>query len=710
MLGFLKSRKGAHRGVDRSVATHLQLRLPAEEIGAHAAALEKALGDPRLQSICSADIVVGARPLSEALQDVLRAVLRSLPRVKTVEVVRAGAHSDDPLETALALSQLAKERGATLTMGFVLDAEADAFEALAKRENSLSPVFKASQALRMKGVPVRWWVPVRPELAHRLEALFSLAKDEWVDAVLVPSWCLPAGAYQEVRSLTEDEHLFVKDFVIYRLLEEDAPNTAPERLAYYQWLRDALDGAGPRRPAGARPVATVVIDAETPPHVALENRPTLGDLAAVAAGPERKSSFETLSAKARDIGEVVIDGDRALLKWARGQGEGGIAAPSAPPLAPGTKLPRIVVIGAYGGEHIGDMAILGGVLLRCHERFGTTDAVLMSQRADHTERLVKNLELPVCLTVEPYEHENIKAAIRTADGVVYAGGPLMDLPKQLVRHLYAASQAHAERKPLILEGIGAGPFTRMPSEWIGRRLTTMASRISVRTGTDAEQGIMQGLHPEIGRDPAFDYLASRPANLTRITESDRADVERLLVGTEGKLIIGINLRPIREMFTADTPAAKRAEYTQFVVQRFEERLAEAMIAFSKQSATKPCYIYYSMNSIQFGSPDLRSAYRVQRHLRNAVDFRVWQADPGIDGVVALLRRLDLAIAMRFHANIFALSQGLSVVGIDYRPGKRDKVDALHRDRGTIENVRRIDDMSTEWLVQRLTALAAARSA
>jgi len=706
MLGFLSSRK-SRPGVDRSVATHLQVRLSEVGAEAHATALEKVLGDPRLQNILSADIVLESAEVPGALQDVLRAVLRSLPRAKSVEIVTRGAAEKYPLAAMLELHRVARERGASLTLGFVIDEDADAFEALGKRENSISRVFKASLALRTKGVKIRWWVPARAELAHRLEAIFSLAKDEWVDAVLVPTWCLPAPGGASA-PLSEDDLLFIQDFIIYRLLEEEGATTAPERVAYYQWLKNALDGAGPRRPAGVRPVATVALSPDSAPQVLLENRPTLGDLASVGTAPDRKSAFTSLSDKFSDIGEVVVDGDRALLKWARSQG--GVAAPSAPPLSPETKLRRIVVIGAYGGEHIGDMAILGGVLLRCHERFGTTDAVLMSQRADHTRRLVKNLDLPLSLTVEPYEHDQIKAAVSLADGVVYAGGPLMDLPKQLVLHLYTASQAQAEGKPLVLEGIGAGPFTRMPSEWIGRRLTTMASRISVRTGTDAEQTIMQGLNPEVGHDPAFDYLASRPEQLTRISEGEQADIERLLEDTQDKLLIGINLRPIREMFTAGAPdAAKRAEYTHFVVQRFEERLAEAMIQFSKVSDKKPCYIYYSMNSIQFGSPDLRSAYRVKRHCRNAVDFRVWQADPGIDGVVALLRRLDLAIAMRFHANIFALSQGLGVVGIDYRPGKRDKVDALHRDRGTIENVRRIDNMSTEWLVQRLTELAARRS-
>ena len=88
-----------------------------------------------------------------------------------------------------------------------------------------------------------------------------------------------------------------------------------------------------------------------------------------------------------------------------------------------------------------------------------------------------------------------------------------------------------------------------------------------------------------------------------------------------------------------------------------------------------------MNAIQFGMSDLRSAYRIQRRLSGTVDFRVWEGDASIDGVVGLLRRLDIVIAMRFHAAIYALAHTRRVIGIDYRIGKKDKVGALLDDLG-----------------------------
>jgi polysaccharide pyruvyl transferase WcaK-like protein len=130
-----------------------------------------------------------------------------------------------------------------------------------------------------------------------------------------------------------------------------------------------------------------------------------------------------------------------------------------------------------------------------------------------------------------------------------------------------------------------------------------------------------------------------------------------------------------------------------------------MADFHEASAAPPVFVFFPMNAIQFGSSDLRSAYRLRRLLGSGIDMRVWEGDPGIDGVFSLLRRVDLVISMRFHATIYALAAGCRVIGIDYRIGKRDKVAALLGDFGMSENCSRIDEMTSDWLFGRLSRLA-----
>jgi polysaccharide pyruvyl transferase WcaK-like protein len=404
------------------------------------------------------------------------------------------------------------------------------------------------------------------------------------------------------------------------------------------------------------------------------------------------------------VAEVLCEGTRALAQWA--------GAMAAKLFRRDTRLPQdkrlrsVMIIGAYGGEHIGDIAILGGVLFRVHRRYGTTRAIVMSQRPNHTRHLVSMLDTPVDLSVEISEQSRARDLMSQVDGVVYAGGPLMDLPKQLVRHLYAVSLARRAGKPFVAEGIGAGPFLLWPSEWTARRIVRMAERISVRTTDDAKVRLVSDLSPEVGRDPAFDYLETRGRPLTRIADADRRWVERLFEEIDGRLAIGVNLRPIRPVYTVGVPAAQRVERTRLAEAQFEQQLAEGMQRFTEAAARPPCFVFYPMNSIQFGECDLRSAYRVKRLLGSRVDFRIWQADASLDGVIALLRRLDAAISMRFHATIFALSQGCPTIGIDYRVGKRDKVAALLGDFGQSANCGRVDEVTSGWLCERLSSIVA----
>ena len=628
--------------------------------------------------------------------------LRELSGVRSVS-----ACADAAVVTAalVDLRDRCRRRALPFTVEFTLDDDADACAALGRPATTLRPILDQSRALRVKGVGVRWRVPLLPPLVYRLEALFSLARDEGIDPVLVP----PAAPRED---LTADQRRFAADFIADRLLDEERRLLPPDRAGLYEAMLDVLEHRLAHLPRAVPRTAVMHAGAAGQPWtLTREGWPAGGD-ASPAAGAQGRGAAAARTERggsgAAEVAGVLAEGGRAVLAWGTTQLLRVLGTTPARTMP--DRLPRVLVIGAYGGDHIGDAAILGGVLLRMHRRYGTSAAILVSQRPAHSARLAAMLDTPVAVSVEEYRQATVPALLAQVDGVVFAGGPLMDLPKQLVKHLYAVSLARRAGKPFIVEGVGAGPFVRRVSAWTGRRLVRMAERVAVRTADDARAPLVTGLQVEVGRDPAFDYLETRSAGLTRLPEAERRSLEQLLAGVDGRVVIGVNLRPLRPDYTTGAGAGSRAEYTRFVESRFEERLAEAMRRLHKASRSAPCFVFFPMNSIQFGSSDLRSAYRVRRLLGSDVDFRIWEADPSIDGVIALLRRLDVAITMRFHATIYALAQQRQVIGIDYRPGRRDKVAALLDDAGLSANCRRIDDMTTEWLCERVTALAPALAA
>lgn len=687
----------------RGDATHLELRFDGpvspralEDL----AGREALLGRVNPSRVTTLDVALRGADLVPAVATSVARLVEGLPALQGLTLSLAGPLVPATTSVVADLCARCGPRGLTVIVNVGLDADADAFDALgrppaATPPASLTSVLDASRGLRRRAVPVRWIVPVVPTLVHRLEALFSLARDEGVDPVLGPAAALDA-----------EDRLFVTDFITYRLLEEEQHLQAPDRIDWYRALARTL--ACPDSPPPAPVRTAAVLSAAGADHgwrLGYEDRPDAG---AFAGTPTARGGFAQalagrLVAQAGGVGDVLLDGGRALSQWMRAAVAGRTRP--RPPGEAGRRFARVLLIGAYGGEHIGDAAILGGVLFRINRRYGTTEAILMSQRPAHTRHLIPMLDTPFRIDVEAYEPATIRDRLPLVDAVVFAGGPLIDLPRQLVRHLYTVSLARRAGKPFIMEGIGPGPFPRRPSEWTARRLVRMAERIALRTATDAPPRLLTGLKPEPGRDPAFDYLETRGTELTRLRDQDRRWIERLLRDTSGRVLVGLNVRPIRHLFTAGVPATQRAAYTRFVEARFEERLAGGMRLFHQASPVPPCFVFFPMNAIQFGMSDLRSAYRLQRLLRADVDFRVWEADASLDGVVALLRRLDIVISMRFHATIFALAQQRRVIGIDYRVGARDKVAALLDDVGQGENCCRIDELTSDWLLQRLSALA-----
>ncbi len=372
-------------------------------------------------------------------------------------------------------------------------------------------------------------------------------------------------------------------------------------------------------------------------------------------------------------------------------------------IAPGAKIPdhidTAVIIGVYGGDHIGDAGIRGGAILDLHHRCGLRRATVMSDRPEHTRRLVAGLSVPVEIEVERYRVQAVERRLKDAQALVLGGGPLFASPRILARHLASAEAARRRGIPFLIERIGVLALEDKLCVWAARRVAMMASRISVRSEGSARHRVMAGLNVEIAPDPAFDYLASR-TDLDRLPAADAAAIDDLLAGTDGALTVGLNLRPTHDdwlnLSDLDHPP---------VGPRLLDVLSRTLVAFAEVSARPVTYVFFPMNAIQLGMSDITAACALRRILPATVDLRVWQGDPSLDGVLHLLRRLDAVVAMRFHAAIFAESQGKLPIGIDYFPPPGGKITQLFAELGRPQDASTAAAFSSEWLVDRLQARA-----
>jgi polysaccharide pyruvyl transferase WcaK-like protein len=361
----------------------------------------------------------------------------------------------------------------------------------------------------------------------------------------------------------------------------------------------------------------------------------------------------------------------------------------------GRQFRHATLIRGCGGEHIGDTATLGGVLLRLHRQFGLREASVVSQRPEYTRRLTAHLETPVTLDVQPDQPARVKQELQTTDALIWAGGQVMGQPQARVRQLGTIYAARSRGRPILFEGVGIGPLPGASRRWAARRTIRAADRITVRTSGAAHDTVFEQMEVNMGQDPAFDYLETR-GKLSRLTERDRKPVDSLMGNTAGHILVGINLRPLRHL--PDT--AGRAD-SRTLEERLFQHLAVAMTDYARLAPAPVTYIFFPMNLIQDGDSDLAAAWRLHRMLHRGLDLRIWEADPDIDTLLYLLRMLDMALVMRFHACIFCMSQGLPTIGIDYDPEVRGNIMELFRDRERVEDVRRLGMADVHFMVERL---------
>ncbi|MCA8890218.1 MAG: hypothetical protein KDA46_15385, partial [Parvularculaceae bacterium] len=210
------------------------------------------------------------------------------------------------------------------TADIALDSDLTLYPLTPAQRSAVDALRDETRRLLATGARVRWVAPLSAPFIYRLEGVFNEA------CALGAEPYIGGG---DVSSLSANDRIFLDDFLRYRILGEDAALLSHEDRRHYEQMLARL---------GSPPVANI--------------------------------SF------AADAAEVLLHGARGHLAafGAPAGGAGKIAD---------ARFAKVLLIGAYGGEHIGDAAILGGVLFRLNRKHGVSNAILMTQRLAHTRHL-----------------------------------------------------------------------------------------------------------------------------------------------------------------------------------------------------------------------------------------------------------------------------------------------------------------------------------
>lgn len=303
---------------------------------------------------------------------------------------------------------------------------------------------------------------------------------------------------------------------------------------------------------------------------------------------------------------------------------------------------RIAISGYYGFGNAGDEAVLSATLAQLRKRMPDAEPVVLSADPDATtaQHAVE--------AVPRWPYNALRRTIASADLLLSGGGSLLQdatSSRSLAYYLLTLQLAHAAGVPYIIHAQGLGPLR----SWAARKATAYylcrAAAITLRDNASvalaAELGVPQD-RVKLAADPAFVLEPAPP---------EAADDILAAQGVDPKL-------PLLGMVVREWPGAREVLPALVRVGRLatEEWGARVVVI--------PFQLY----------ADVPMSHELAALLPGAVVVAETMSPQVLMSVIG---RLDMLVAMRLHALIFAASQGVPAVAVSYDP----KVEALSREAG-----------------------------
>jgi polysaccharide pyruvyl transferase WcaK-like protein len=348
----------------------------------------------------------------------------------------------------------------------------------------------------------------------------------------------------------------------------------------------------------------------------------------------------------------------------------------------------ILIIGMYGGEHVGDAAILGGVIDRIKTQHTINKIYVSSFRVDRTKCWAANLTFQNDIEVIGYSLKEIASVLKSTKFVLWGGGPIMDLPNLLMHHLSVVSLTKKSNVPLLIEGVGIGPIKSKICGFLVKHILKRSAAITVRTTND--QSFLKSFSNKkstvIG-DPAFIYLKN--VDFLALSDKSYQYIEPLVRMFENRRIIGLNIRPLWE------------KYSTICIDEIKNRyIVEIKNASNTLIDKGYAVIFFAMNADQYGFSDLSFGHELAGNVKSEY-FKVLDYENTIESAIYLINKCHAIVSSRFHACIFAISQRKPIIGIDYSIGKPGKISYLLNEYSMSDRIIRVEEINGDVISKKV---------
>jgi polysaccharide pyruvyl transferase CsaB len=361
---------------------------------------------------------------------------------------------------------------------------------------------------------------------------------------------------------------------------------------------------------------------------------------------------------------------------------------------------RLVLSGFYGMGNAGDEAVLAALVQLFREREPGVGITVLSADPVGTAAFYKVAAVP---RMQPGA---VLAAVRRSDLFISGGGSLLQdvtSAQSLLYYLGLILLACRAGRPAVVLAQGIGPIRRPAMRRLTGRILRGVQRITVRDAESAAElerlGVGQGGSPpiEVTADPVF---ALEPASPAAPGSGHPQGVPLQAPGSaepvfaEGREAVGAPL-----VGALGGGAAKRLGIAVRPWPGIEAALPviAAGVRAAMEAGARPILLPLQPDTDTPVCRRLAEAIGVH----GAIAPLLLTTVPTPSEWLALVGQLDLLLAMRLHALIFAAAAGVPLLGISYDP----KVDSLLA-RLELQPVGRVDQLDPTLLAARLKAALA----
>lgn len=305
------------------------------------------------------------------------------------------------------------------------------------------------------------------------------------------------------------------------------------------------------------------------------------------------------------------------------------------------RMKTILLVGWYGTETAGDIAILKGIVDEYLKINPDLKFILFSLFPFYSKTTFKDLEKSVRI-LDYHGKQSYNAALES-DAIVMAGGPLMDIPQtEMIAALF--SFFNDLQKPRIIDGCGIGPLNNNEFKNNVIQIIMLANKVNVRDSASKELLRLFGIKKEINvrSDPSSTFIKSLK-----------------LENPSNDNVIRCFFRELTDEYpqgiSSDTAFKNIVEFIQNLLIWYPEKRIEL----------------YSMHFFPVGKDDREFAKRIAKVINNErVTFDIKPRSP--EEILNAMISASFCVSMRFHSVVFASNVGCKFIAIDYTAGGKIK--------------------------------------